>query len=117
MKKSELPCVQQGTGESRVLSAVDRVPAQRMVQLLEVNTNLVRPPRPQPAMQQTAHREPLRQAKGRPCRPAARRHAHLVPLYRVAADRGSAFYRRFLEDAAADCQVPFDYFTPGKLAD
>jgi hypothetical protein len=67
-------------------------------------------------MQQTAHREPLRQGKGRPCRPAARSRGHLVPLYRVTANRCGALHRRFLEDAAADREVPLDHFTPGKLA-
>ena len=117
MKKSELPGVKQGTGKSQVLSTVDRVPAQRMVQCLEVNPDLVRSPRPQPAMQQAAHREPLRQGEGRPCRPATRRRGHFVPLYRVTADRRGALHRRFLEDAAADRQVPLGDFTPGELAD
>ena len=87
-----------------------------MVQFLEVDTNLVRSPRPQAAMQQTSHREPLRQGKGRPCRPAARRRRHLVPLDRVTADRCGALHRRSLEGAAANCQVPLDNLTPGKLA-
>jgi len=87
-----------------------------MVQFLKVNTNLVRAPCPQAAMQQTAHREPLRQGKGRPCRPAARRRGHLVPLGRVTADRCGTLHRRLLEDAAADREVPFDHFTPGELA-
>ena len=116
MKKTELPCMQQGTVKPRVLSAVDRVPAERMAQFLQVDANLVRPPRPQAAMQQTSHREALRQSKGRPCRPAARRRRHLVPVYRVAADRRGAVYRRFLEDAAANRQVPLTDVAPGELA-
>jgi hypothetical protein len=93
MKKSELPRMQQGTGKSWVRAAVDRVPAQRVMQFLEMNPNLVRPPRPQAAMQQAAHREPLRQGKGRPRQPSAQRHGHLVALYRVTADRRRAVHR------------------------
>lgn len=42
-------------------------------------------------------------------------NGHLLPLYRVPADRRRAFKGRPLEHAAADRQVPFDYFAPSKL--
>ncbi|MBV9488176.1 MAG: hypothetical protein JO069_00435 [Verrucomicrobia bacterium] len=116
MKKTELPRVQQRAVESRVVSPVDRISAQRVAKVLQMNADLVRSPGPELAVDQAAHGQPLSEGKRRPGGPAARRDGHLLALYRVAADRGRAIDRRSFKHAAADPEVPFDHLAPGKLA-